>query len=135
MTVVVDASVAVRWLLDVPGSDSAYRLIQEEDRVVAPDFVMAEIASALWKAVRFAGLAPATAAEAIAQAETGFHELVPARSLAGRALAIALDLRHPVYDCFYLALAEQHNAPLVTADDRLQRVCAGTRFAQLARAL
>lgn len=135
MTVVVDASVAVRWLLDVPGSERAYRLIRKEDRVVAPDLVMTEIANALWKAVRFAGLAPATAAEAIAQAGIGFHELIPSLALANRALAIALDLRHPVYDCFYLALAETRESHLVTADDRLLRRCAGTPFAKLVRSL
>ena len=135
MTVVVDASVAVRWLLDVPGSDRADRLIRKEDRIVAPDLVMVEIANALWKAVRFAGLAPPAAAEAIAQAGTGFHELIAARALADRALAIALNLRHPAYDCFYLALAQTRECPLVTADDRLLRRCAGTSFAKLVRSL
>jgi predicted nucleic acid-binding protein len=135
MTIVVDASVAVRWFLDVPGSEKAYRLIEHEDRILAPDLVMAETASALWKAVRFAGLKPATAAEAIAAAGAAFHELVPARTLADRALAIALDLRHPVYDCFYLALALARASRLVTADDRLLRVCRRTRFAKLVRSL
>ena len=55
--------------------------------------------------------------------------------LADRALAIALDLRHPVYDCFYLALAEARGSRLVTADDRLLRVCARTPFAKLVRSL
>ncbi|HEY7302463.1 MAG TPA: type II toxin-antitoxin system VapC family toxin [Xanthobacteraceae bacterium] len=135
MTIIVDASVAVRWFIDVPGSDKAYRLIEGEDRILAPDLVIAEIASALWKAVRFAGLAPATAAEAIAGAGAGFHELISARTLADRALAIALDLRHPIYDCFYLALAQARTVRLVTADDRLMRVCAHTPFAKLVRSL
>jgi predicted nucleic acid-binding protein len=135
MTLVVDASVAVRWFIDVPASERAYRLIASEDRLVAPDLVMAEIASALWKAVRFADLAPATAAEAMVAAGAAFHELVSARMLANRALAIALDLRHPVYDCFYLALAEARGSRLVTADGRLLRVCAHTRFAKLVRSL
>ena len=135
MTVVVDASVAVRWLLDVSGSAQAYSLLREEDRIVAPDLVVAEIANGLWKAVRFASLAPATAAEAMALAPTGFHELVPAPALADRALAIALELSHPAYDCFYLALAETRAIQLVTADERLLRRCASTRFAKLVRAL
>jgi predicted nucleic acid-binding protein len=129
MTLVLDASVAVRWFIDVPASERAYRLIASEDRLLAPDLVISEIASALWKAVRFANLAPATAAEAMVAAGAAFHELVSARMLADRALAIALDLRHPVYDCFYLALAEARGSRLVTADDRLLRVCAHTPFA------
>ena len=34
------------------------------------------------------------------------------------ALAIAVELGHPVYDCLYLACAESADATLVTADDR-----------------
>src|SRR3974390_3222665 len=103
MTLVVDASVAVRWFIDVLASERAYRLIASRDSLIAPDLVMAEIASALWKAMVAAGAA--------------FHELVSARMLADR--AITLDLRHPVYDCFYLALAEARGSRSVTADDCL----------------
>jgi predicted nucleic acid-binding protein len=48
--------------------------------------------------------------------------------LAGRALAIAESLAHPVYDCFYLALAEQADARLVTADTRLLNRLEGTAW-------
>jgi len=42
-----------------------------------------------------------------------------AASLATRALEISSRLDHPVYDSIYIALAELHQAQLVTADDRL----------------
>ena len=45
------------------------------------------------------------------------------------------DLRHPPYDCCYIALAEMRESRLVTADDRLMRVCANTPFAKLLRSL
>jgi predicted nucleic acid-binding protein len=48
-----------------------------------------------------------------------YEELVPAASLRERAFAMALELGHPVYDCFYLALAERRRTQLVTADSRL----------------
>jgi predicted nucleic acid-binding protein len=35
------------------------------------------------------------------------------------AMTIARVLDHPVYDCFYLALAQKEAAALVTADRRL----------------
>jgi predicted nucleic acid-binding protein len=37
-----------------------------------------------------------------------FEELVPTSVLKDRALAIAIELRHPAYDNFYLVLAK-HN--------------------------
>ena len=38
--------------------------------------------------------------------------------LAAAAARLAIDLDHPAYDCFYLALAIQTQYPLVTADTR-----------------
>jgi predicted nucleic acid-binding protein len=55
--------------------------------------------------------------------------LIDIETLAPRALEIALALGHPVYHCFYLALAEEAEAPLVTADRRLVRRVAGTEWA------
>jgi len=57
-----------------------------------------------------------------------FEELVPTSVLKDRTLAIAIELRHPAHDCFYLALAERSTSPLVTADDRLIRRCIDTPF-------
>ena len=58
-----------------------------------------------------------------------FSQLVPLRQLAPRAAALAHQLDHPVYDCFYLALSERRDVPLVTADRRLIAKVAGTPFA------
>jgi predicted nucleic acid-binding protein len=32
-----------------------------------------------------------------------------------------MDLGHPVYDCIFLALAEDRDLPLITSDERLVR--------------
>jgi predicted nucleic acid-binding protein len=48
-----------------------------------------------------------------------FSKLVPIHDLASVAAAMAIDLRHPIYDCFYLALAERERAPLISTDKRL----------------
>ena len=42
----------------------------------------------------------------------------PMRRLAASAARLAIDLKHPAYDCFYLALAIQEQYPVVTADRR-----------------
>ncbi len=56
---------------------------------------------------------------AVTQLPGFFEELTPLRELADEAAEISLGLNHPVYDCFYLALARRESAPLVTADKRL----------------
>lgn len=45
--------------------------------------------------------------------------LAESRRLLEPAIEMSFDLRHPVYDCVYLALALQRQLPLVTAGERL----------------
>ena len=42
----------------------------------------------------------------------------PMRQLAASAARLAIDLGHPAYDCFTLALAVQEQYPVITADRR-----------------
>ena len=46
--------------------------------------------------------------------------LIPIEDLRLRALELSLELDHPIYDCFYLALAERERVPLVCADGALK---------------
>jgi len=50
-------------------------------------------------------------------------------------MALALELDHPVYDCFYLALAELERNSMVTADQRLLARLSGSKLAPLAEPL
>ncbi len=135
MTIVVDASVALRWCFPLNDSERAEELLRSDGRLIAPDLVISEITNAAWKLVVFDKLPAASATTAVREVAKAFEELVPASMLKDRALAIAIELRHPAYDCFYLALAEQRNARLVTADERLLRRCTKTPFAKLVRPL
>src|SRR5262245_49980187 len=104
MTVVVDASVALRWCFQLSGSDRAEELLRSGDHLIAPDLVIAEITNATWKFVIFDKLAPEAALSAVREVAKAFEELVAASGLQDRALTIAMELQHPAYDCFYLAL-------------------------------
>lgn len=118
MTLVVDASVAVQWALNEAGTTRALALRHEEG-LIAPSLIATEIGNALWKAVRRGHVARAEALDTMAAILIPFDALVPVEDLRSRALEIALELDHPIYDCFYLALAERERCPLVTADKRL----------------
>ena len=135
MTIVVDASVALRWCFQLNGSDAAEELLRSNDPLIAPDLVIAEITNAAWKFVIFDRMPAEVAMSAVHEVAKAFEELVPTSELKDRALAIAIELRHPAYDCFYLALAEQSTSLLVTADGRLIRRCADTPFEKLVQSL
>jgi predicted nucleic acid-binding protein len=119
MSLIVDASVAVKWFAAEDGSDRAEALLATREALIAPDLVLAEVSNVMWKKLR-RGLVPrdqvVTAARRLPQY---FEQLIPIGELVERAAELTVALDHPVYDCFYLALAERERLPLISADGRL----------------
>lgn len=86
---------------------------------------MSEVANVAWKKVVTGRLSAADAQLMRDDAVSTAVTLLPSRRLGPTALQIALALRHPVYDCVYLACAADRASPLMTADRRLLRAVAG----------
>ena len=116
---VVDASVAVKWVVPESGSDRARLLAQA--KLEAPDLLFVECANILWKKVRLGHLTRREAADCLRLLLAMPVALVASRELLDSALRLSLELDHPVYDCLYLALALQRRFPLVTADEKLAK--------------
>ena len=116
---VVDASVAVKWFVNEAFSEVSARLLDDDVTLIAPELLFAEVANALWALCRRGDIGPGDFAEATDTLK-GAPIAVPSsmRQLAAAAGRLAIDLDHPVYDCFYLALALQEQYPVVTADAR-----------------
>lgn len=119
MTLVVDASVAVKWVLDEPATERAVALRVSDEDLIAPSLVHVEIGSALWRASLRGDITAPEAARALNAALAHYAHIVLLAELADTALELAIELRHPIYDCFYLALAQRERCALVTADRRL----------------
>lgn len=129
MTIVVDASVALKWYWSEQDSEAALALLAADERLIAPDLITAELCNAAWRLIRLGQMHAAQMqilATGAPRAFAKLHEMAP---LAPRAGAIALAIDHPAYDCFYLALSEAQDAPMVTADRKLVTRLAGTSFA------
>lgn len=116
---VVDASVAVKWVIAEPLSEQAVRLLDPDLQLSAPDLIYIEVASALWAAARRGHIADADARDAFgAIADAPLSIGRSTKQLARSALRLAQDLNHPVYDCMYLALAMEEQRRVITADRR-----------------
>jgi len=117
--IVVDASVAVKWVITEAFSENAARLLEASFSLLAPELLYAETTSALWSLARRGDISDQDAREALAViADAPIDVPVSMRLLMPAATRLARDLDHPVYGCFYLALALQEQYPLVTADKR-----------------
>ncbi len=96
-------------------------------QAVAPDLVHAEVANALRKYVNGRGLPAEAADERLSLTLDLPLTIVPSRSLARQALALAVTRGVSAYDGLYLALALGFDATLVTADRRLAAAAGGAR--------
>ena len=116
---VVDASVVVKLLLDEEGTDRARTLFDRDATLMAPDFLLLEVANVLWKRTIRREMAAEKAAEGLSHAASLPLALTSTPSLVTAAIELAIALSRTVYDCSYLALALRHDCPMVTADARL----------------
>lgn len=119
MTLVVDASVAVEYLLR---SELGVRLTPtlEFDTLAAPELMDAEVSAVLRRHVLHGGLDEQRAVEALDDLAEWDLERLPHRWL----LSDAWQFRHnaSAYDALYLAVARVYDASLLTADGPLARV-------------
>lgn len=119
---VVDASVAVKWLVHEPLSEQAAKLLDDDLPLAAPELIFAEVANALWAISRRGDIGAADVREALdLLADAPLIVASSMKQLMAVAARLASDLDHPVYDCMYLALALQEQRPVITADLRFCR--------------
>jgi predicted nucleic acid-binding protein len=129
MRYVLDASVALKWALPEADSTKALALrAQAEQRVhqlIAPDVFPVEVAHALTRAERKGILVPPQASILLADMLAASPMLRPSMPLLARAVRLSSQYRIGVYDGLYIALAEEEDCELVTADERLVRTMQG----------
>ncbi len=128
MTLVVDASVAMKWFVEEISTEHAVRLLEHEDLFCAPDLIIPEITNIAWKKAVRDEITNVHALEIAKTIQDDALAIYPSILLNDRALEIALSLNHPVYDCLYVACAEAVGGMLITADRRFSNVCRGGGF-------
>ena len=94
-TLLVDASVAVKWVVEEEGTAAAVAL-RSKFRFAAPELFVAECANILWKKVQRRELSRDEALLAARLLERSGVELLPMRGLMEQAAALAIDLGHPI---------------------------------------
>lgn len=122
--VVVDASLALKWVEREPYSDEASQLLdnwqKERRRLTAPALFAYEATNALGKRVKRGQLTAGVAKERLALLLENGPALEHDVALNLRALEIMQQFSLPsAYDAHYLALAESRGCECWTADERL----------------
>jgi predicted nucleic acid-binding protein len=114
---VVDASIAFKWLVTEADSEAAVSLLQSHN-IVAPDVLLAECRNAALTHVRRGLISIEQAKQAERDLEALQLHTLPSTPFLTHAFTLALELSHPIYDCIYLAAAIASDRILITADER-----------------
>ena len=129
-TLVVDASVAVKWLVLEEMSDVAKELYGAGDHLVAPRLITTELANALARKTMQGMLTRYEAQYHFSSLSQFLPDLMDVDELIEPAFENACILRHPIYDLIYLEAARKIDAQLVTADRRFTAKIASTDLAR-----
>jgi predicted nucleic acid-binding protein len=136
---VLDTSVAVKWYLPEELHDEAIKLLRHAEagdvELLAPGTVQPEFFNALWWQHRREGLPLDSVRDLWRRFSLDPVVLYAPEDLMPRAAEVALQTRVIIYDALFLALAEDSETVVVTADGKLIEALEGTPYAHLAHPL
>jgi len=125
-TLVLDASVAIKWALPSPLEDLTTesvhllsRYLASEIDFIVPDVFWAEIGNILWKGVKRKRWPRTDAEQIAAEFKAREFQTIPSQILMIEALKLSCTYERSIYDCLYVALAVESHSQLITADERL----------------
>jgi predicted nucleic acid-binding protein len=119
--IVVDTSVAVQWVVDEDTSSQSEALLSRSD-LAAPDLLLIEAANALYRKVFVGDVSQEQAVAGLEFIRDKLELLSVPVPMLGRAIAMANERNHAVYDCAYLAIAEANSTSAFTRDRDLRRM-------------
>jgi predicted nucleic acid-binding protein len=119
---VVDASVAVKWVIFETLSEAAKEAALDADELIAPSVLLVEAANAIGKRRRAGALSHDGAHLAWRELlDTPLSLVAAGVEMIEDAFELGLRLSHPVQDCLYLALALHRGGRVLTADRKFMR--------------
>jgi len=139
LSLVLDTSVAVKWYLPEDLHDEAIGLLRRAEAgdvdLLAPGTVQPEFFNALWWQHRREGLPLDSVRNLWRRFALDPVVLYAPEDLMPRAAEIALQTRVIIYDALFLALAENSETVVVTADGKLLKALEGSPYAHLTHPL
>jgi predicted nucleic acid-binding protein len=118
--IVLDASVAVKWLCSEVQTEIANDLLETSEQFAAPALIRMEVADAVVRRFRTGQVAEEAAKQICDKwhllLDARFVALLPDQELFASAQQLAFQCKHTIADCLYLAAAKSLRCKLITAD-------------------
>ncbi len=126
MIIVVDASVAVKWYIGEHLNDIAEKLLEGSFELFAPELIVPEFGSIIWKKVRRGEITSVEGRKIVAEFTKHEINLQSHKDLLTAAYIGAELSGQTVYDWTYLTLAVILSCAFVTADANFYKALEGT---------
>jgi predicted nucleic acid-binding protein len=127
-TLVLDASAAIRAVMEPHAYSELLTAIQNAVQVSAPKLFVSETANTLWKYHKANIISAEECTTLHADTLMLVTHWIDEQSLFPEALKLACALAHPVYGAIYLVGARRQAAQLMTCDKRLYALCLELRI-------
>lgn len=121
--IVLDACAAIEAACGTSRSRQLKKFVFGDEKIVVPSVFFSEVANTMWKKARFDPASKADWRKLFEATVSEADEVVPDSELLPEALAEAIKHGHPVYDMLYVVLAHRRDAPFVTCDRKLAKIC------------
>lgn len=118
MIVTLDVSAAVELVMGRPRQPAIAAALEKAGWVIAPALYIYEAANVMWKYHQI-GLPQAELDHAFQHLLELVDEFLEAERLTDKAISLACELNHPVYDAVYLVACQNWHAALLTLDTKL----------------
>ena len=127
---VVDVSVAVKWFVPEIREVQAASLLDDQNRLLAPDLIYSEFANIIWKKTYLRSeLSASQGTHIINNFPNAPLQIFSSADLFSYAFDLACETGRTAYDCMYLALALAHDEALITDDERFYNSLRNTSYA------
>lgn len=122
MKVILDVSAAFSVIMASHSSKLFLPSLESAEEVIAPELFIAEATNTAWKFNYARNASPDESWKLTLRCIQLVDIFIPLQELWPVTLAMACQVGHPTYDCFYLILCRQESAMLLTADKKLIKV-------------
>ena len=126
MNLVLDVSAALALITDRP-LKRMREVLRNADAVYAPTLYDYELTNVTWKYVKANIWSAGDAAAVLDDAMELVDERADGAALTTAALSLAGEHSHPAYDFFYILVALQRDATLLTCDRRMRTLAEAMR--------
>jgi len=118
--IIVDASVAIKWIYKETDSETAVFLLQrhlkQEQNITVPHFLFIEVANVLATKSRYSQQDITEGMKFLSQSHLEIYEIVHEDII--YAAQLAKEYKTSVYDMLYAVIAKRSNCTLITADEK-----------------